>query len=224
MADKPLKAFSVLEDDENTGDIYFARHAITARRTYADEHHDGELSGTTCHRAPWADQYAPGPVPWKAKFEHGWWIECSGCGAMIRQDEEDSEGKPIEFDVVETGSHVFCRPACETEHRAEQARLTALRAEAISDLTAAILQKMPGAEIETEAKNWTPHAYVTKRNGEYQRQQCVVSFRFPGCQHGLGSMRYDKVGEEPRVTVPSGDLPAFEAWRDAGYPAATVNP
>ena len=50
-----LKAFAVQEDCEGTGGIYYAEHAITAKKRFANENNDGELNGITCQRAPWAD-------------------------------------------------------------------------------------------------------------------------------------------------------------------------
>ncbi|SEM52789.1 hypothetical protein SAMN05192583_0521 [Sphingomonas gellani] len=71
-APKPLKAYTVLEHDERTGAIYFARHAIVARKAGAAEYGDGELSYVTCNRAPWADRFADtGAVPAAVMVEHG---------------------------------------------------------------------------------------------------------------------------------------------------------
>lgn len=109
---KKLVAFSVMEEDENTGDIYFAKSDIEARKRGADEFADGEISYVTCRRAQWADKFAPGPVPFSAKFEQGWWVECSGCGVTIQEGGYDSKGNEIDFEIVEVGDAVYCTPAC----------------------------------------------------------------------------------------------------------------
>ena len=84
---KPVRAYVVLENDERSGAIYFARHAITARKAGANEYGDGELSYVTCNRAPYADQFAEtGMVPASVLVENGWHFECGSCGHRIDDD------------------------------------------------------------------------------------------------------------------------------------------
>src|SRR5687767_14229018 len=42
-----LRAYAVTEEDEGTGGIIFARHAIVARRAGANEYNGGEFHGVT---------------------------------------------------------------------------------------------------------------------------------------------------------------------------------
>ncbi len=78
-----MKAYAVQEDYEGTGAIIFAKHAIQARRWGANEFNGGELGGMTCRRAPWADQYAPGPIPAEVMMEHGWSFLCVRCERRV---------------------------------------------------------------------------------------------------------------------------------------------
>jgi hypothetical protein len=208
-----LKAYVVLEDCENTGDVFFAKHAIVARRLGAHEFNDGEFKGITCRRAPWADQYAPGPVPFKAKFAQGWWQECQGCGQTIREDAEDDDGNLIDFDIVEFGDCVYCTPACRETHLIEMAETDRIKAAVVGHLTDRILRTMPGAVIAGRH-----HVYVRSGPWPPAVQQGSVEFTFPGARYGMCCLRFDKVGEKPHFSVPRGDMPAFNRWREAGYP------
>ena len=124
---KALLAYSVMEEDEGTGDIVFAHSDIEARRRGANEFADGEIGGVTCRRAQWADEFAPGPVPFSAKFEQGWWVECSGCGVTIQEGGYDSKGDEIDFEIVEVGDAVYCTPACRERRLAEDAKVYAVK-------------------------------------------------------------------------------------------------
>lgn len=213
MTEKPLKAYAVLDHDERCGDIYFARHSIVARKTGANEYGDGELTNVECRRAPWADKYAPGPVPWSARIENGWWIECTGCGQKISDDEYDDNDEPINFKIVEVGAHVFCSSGCRETHQIEKAEEARIKAAVVGDLTVKVMRTMPGAVI-----GGRHHVYV--RSGPWPRavQQGMVQFTFPGGVYGFACLRFDRAGEKPHFTIPHGDLPAFHRWRDAGYP------
>lgn len=214
MSGKPLKAYSVLEEDEGTGGIVFARHSIVALREGASRFGDGDIRGWQARRAPWADEFAEsGRVPFAVRFDHGWWCECHACGQTIREDAEDDSGEPLEFDIVEYGDAVYCRPACREERLARKAEDDRIKRFVIGDLTDRLLRAMPGAIIAGE-----PHVYV--RSGPLPRapQQGAVYFAFPGARHGLGCFRFDKIGEKPQVTICYGDRVAFYSWQQAGYP------
>ena len=211
---KKLVAFSVMEEDENTGDIYFAKSDIEARKRGADEFADGEISYVTCRRAQWADKFAPGPVPFSAKFEQGWWVECSGCGVTIQEGGYDSKGNEIDFEIVEVGDAVYCTPACRERRLADDAKVDAVKKATIAELTARLLQIIPGAAVSAEGHVYVPRGTLVAKEG------CVY-FTFPGTQHGSASYRFSEIGEVPTVMVPFGDVAAFQTWREAGYPAAT---
>jgi hypothetical protein len=64
--------------------------------------------------------------------------------------------------------------------------------------------------------SFRPHAYMVKQSdGSWKTQQCAVNFDWPGMKIGPGTIRFDKVGETPHVTICNGDLEAWNAWRAA---------
>ena len=209
----PLKAFIVQEDYENTGGVIFAKHAIVARRLGANEYNDGEFGGMTCRRAPGLDKYAPGPVPWVELFNMGWWIDCHGCGQRIAEDETDDNDDPVEFNITEVGTAVYCTPECRAEKLANDALDEKIGAAAVAQMAERILEAMPGAVITGLA-----HVYIPQ--GELPRapKQVWVDFTFPGQRIGPARFRYDKVGEKPHFTCCRGDHAAFMAWQAEGYP------
>lgn len=204
-----LKAYAVTEEDEGTGGIVFARSKRSAISRGAPEY-GGEPEYYTAHRAEWADEFAPGPVPFKAMFEHGWWQDCHHCGQRISTDECDAD-EDLVFDIVQRGRDVFCRPACAEAHDKDEEERARIVEETIADLTASLLQVIPGA-----LPAGRPHIYVPR----FKRiaEQGILSFEFPGCRIGFAHWRFDKIGEKPHLTVCGGDMPAFRRWRAAGYP------
>jgi hypothetical protein len=224
MADT-LKAYAVQEDTEGAGGIVFAKRDIVARRLGADEFNGGEFGGLTCRRAPWADKYAPGPVPFAVKFAHGWWVECSGCGVkIVEEGEYDENGDELEFDpadFVELGTNVFHSKACYERHIASRSRIEAKQREMIDLLRARLVEKLPGVTFDP---NDGDHAYVTEDGGHLIVRQVRIAFRFPGCAIGAAQYRLDEPQyysparfspPRPEVTVCHGDLAAWNAWRES---------
>lgn len=214
-----LKAYAVQEEDEGTGGVVFAKSSAEARRMGAARFGDGDFNWGKARRLPWADAFAPGPVPAKDMIEHGWWYECAHCYRRIEDGATDEEtGEPVAFDVVETPSgNLYCAPACHDAALAEARERKEVEAATIADLSARLLAKLPGA-VPTKGH----HVYAARPNGEtaFRAQQGILHFRFPGAVHGDAALRFDKFDEAPHVMVCGGDMEAFEAWRAAGYPAA----
>jgi len=212
-----LKAYIVTETCENTCGVFFAKHAIEARKAGASKFNEGELGGMKCERAPGFDKFAPGPVPKLELVDIGWWFECHGCLVRIDSDcrsDEDDEGPTRKLKPIEVGNAIYCSAECREQFLTEKALLKKLQAEAIADLRAKLIAKVPGVEISGDDPHDRDHAYVTQqRDGTYATQQCVVHFRFPGCKIAPASFRFDKVGEEPRALVCAGDLEAWNGWR-----------
>jgi hypothetical protein len=221
-----MKAYSVQEHDENTGGIFYATHAITARKRGANEYGDGEITSVSCTRAPWADKYAPGPCPKLVMIGHGWWFECHGCGVKMCEDaaDDEEEGEKGQNDparYIERGSAVYCSIECRTSYRADKAKRIRRERQAIRELAALLLTKLPAVKPITIAQknNWRPHAYAVKQaDGNLAVQQCVVSFEWPGMKIGAGTFRFDKIGEEPHVAICHGDLEAWNVWRAPAVP------
>jgi hypothetical protein len=229
---KTLKAFVVQETEEQTGDVYYAVHAITARRAGADEYAEGHLSGVTCNRAPWADKYAPGPCPKLAMIDHGWWYECHGCNATLTcdgvdEDHSDGRGHIDRCRFVEIGNGVFCTAECRMRDRNEKAARLRHQRRAISDLKDSLLKLLPDVKpiaLHSDRLH-RAHAHVAKQaDGTWATEQCVIGFEWPGMTVGHATYRFDKPGEEPHVGVCHGDLEAWHAWRTSvnpNYEAAT---
>lgn len=213
MPEHKLLAYAV-QDEDGIGGIVFAKSNAEARRTGSAQFGSGDFNWGGATRLQWADQFAPGPVPFKEMFDRGWWQECDGCGCMMRDGECDDEGDEREFDIVEIGNAVYCAPACRESFLADKIEKKRIEDWVIGDLTDRLLRLMPGAIGCGES-----HVYVRGGNRPCAPEQAYIQFTYPGARHGLGYLRFDKIGEAPHVTVAAGDMVAFRRWREAGYPA-----
>ncbi|VIO73840.1 hypothetical protein [Bradyrhizobium ivorense] len=215
-----MKAFAVLEDQENTGAIIFADHAIVARRRGADEYNGGELRGISCRRAPWADRFAGEPVPASVMIGNGWHFECGHCGARIDTDYLDEEDLPLDGVIGTQHSIVYCSAICEAEDNLERAIRADHQRRAIEALSKFVRRRFPGVTVRTDDNN-QPHAYAAQLKGVWQIEQVVVSFDFPGMKIAPAQCRIDRrdarhekmVGPtKPYFTCCGGDKEAFEAF------------
>lgn len=199
-----IKAYSVLEEDEYTGGIVFAKSSAEARRVGSSMFGTGEFNWGKARRLPWADRFAGGEIPVCEEIAHGWHFECSYCGAPIPQDDDEDDFGWLPASVVRVGQAVYCSELCRYErHRADFIRKNHERA-AIAGLSAKLLQAIPGITLTGK-----DHAYVSGGRVE----QCIVAFRFPGCVVGDAHYRVDGHGADPTLHVRRGDIEAFESWR-----------
>lgn len=223
-SDRALKAYAVQEEDELTGGIVFAKSNAHARRLGANEFSDGDWHGVMCRRVRWADEFCPGPVPFQAMFDQGWWRECDGCGVRMEEGACDDDGNCIEFDIVEEAGRVFCAPTCRDRHESESRKIKRAEARAIAVLSARLLRSVPGVTVisgDQGDRYARPHAYVSRdAAGRLRIRQAVVHFDFPGRRHGFGAYRAERdqssVDRRPTLFVPFGDVKAFKCWRLAG--------
>lgn len=223
-AEKPLLAYAVTENNEGTGGIVFARHAVVARREGADQYGDGEFDYVSCRRAPWADHCAADHiVPVSLMVEHGWHFECGGCGCRIDSDIFwDRDVLPE--DIIGTQhSTAYCTPLCEARHNLERAEAKHVETRWIRRFKKIVKRRFPEAEIiENDDRFCRPHAYSAFRHGKRRVEQVIVSFRVPGLTVGPANLRIDTTGSKrgkPHWTCCNGDRDAFEA-----YAAATRSP
>lgn len=213
-----LKAFSVLEKDEFTGDIYFAEKAIYAAKAGANEYAYGELGSVQCRRAPWADQYAGIGVPARLAVDHGWRFECMGCGITVDSDLPYEHRLPVSGVCGTVSGRVFCSGRCKWKHRRQAQRRKEQEAKAIADFKEFVRRRFPDAEF-CDRNEWPGghHAYCTQGpRGGWHREQVVVAFAFPGMKIGPACFRMEqshKIGP-PRgyYTCCNGDREAFEAF------------
>ncbi|MGZ8220053.1 MAG: hypothetical protein ACXWT0_00245 [Methylobacter sp.] len=204
-----LKAFEVRDRYEGNCTIQFATNGATARREGANELNCEWEDIESCRRKPEFDSYSPGPVPPLVLIEHGWSIECSECSRRVSDgmaDElEDEDLNPDDFIPREHAKHgVFCSESCEEKH-VEDLRLNK---EAKAELLRLFNAKFPGATAQHV------HVYGNKLEPTEPGscgKRCSVSFTFPGATHGGGTFVY---GEDDTCLVATGDVKAFNEWRD----------
>lgn len=220
MTNRAMKAFSVLENSENTGGIVFADRPVVARRVGAATFGDGDFSGWSCRRAPWADPFAKsGILPIRVMIDNGWHFECCGCGASIDVDWLDDEGLPLDGVIGSQHSMVFCSEICEARHKLQRAIALDHQRRAIDALKAFVLRRFPAITFAAR-DNWSPHAYATDSSGAWQVEQIVVAFEFPGMKIGPASCRIERRQQNERFIGPIrpefqccfGDREVFEAW------------
>lgn len=219
---KPLKAYAVLEEGENTGGIVFAAHAIVARRQGAAIFGDGEFEGVSCRRAPWADHCAKtGVVPVSLMIDHGWRFECYGCGATIDRDWLYDMGLPLLGVIGTQHSSIFCCDSCRSRHKAREAVRCEIEADMIERLKAMVLRRLPGAEICSQDQ-WASRAHAEQGwdSGAWAVNGAVVFFAFPGMRIGPASLvlrrdylKINRIGPiDPSFECCAGDQEAFEAF------------
>lgn len=223
MAERPLLAYAVTEDCDNTGGIIFARHAIVARRLGADEFNGGEFDGIICRRAPWADAYAEsGAVPASVMIANGWWSEGS-CGHRISEDDLAERGLPVEGVIGTWGSRLYCCVECRDLAEARRARERAAGDAFINMLKARLVRRFGpldfGSDLDGAMRKIGSHVYAREEDGLVIIRQAIVRFGFPGMKLGPAQYRYDpgyRIGPAvPELTCCSGDREAFEAWAAA---------
>lgn len=230
-----VRAFAVTEEDENTGAVIFAKHAIVARRAGANEFAAGELAYVSCRRAPWADEYAGRKLPAHVMIAHGWHFECSGCGARIDTDWLEDEGLPLAGVIGSQHSEVFCCSRCCRKALSLRRRRKAEEQRAIDAFKTIVLRRFPDAILCDAEPNWRHHAYVSSHHGGpgWHWQQVIVQFRFPGMKIAPACLRRDEVSSWPKPLIGpvqahfhccAGDRDAFEVWAAATKPAAEAVP
>jgi hypothetical protein len=215
-----LKAYAVIEDGENTGGIVWAEHAVSARRQGAGQFNDGDFSGVSCTRAPWADEYADKPLPISVMIGAGWHFDCCGCGATIDEDWLCEEGLPLEGVIGTQHSKVYCSEICQCRDKLREAIKRDCERRAIEALQAYVVKRFPGVDFASK-DNWKPHAYACDDSGgAWQVRQVVVSFAYPGMKIGPATCRIERSGRNERLIGPvkpeyeccAGDREAFEVW------------
>lgn len=199
-----MHAFSVTEREDNIGGIYFADHAITAKRKAASAMDMDSIAGLKVKRADWADRYAPGPVPHLALIAHGWHTDCDGCSRDICQDLLGEE----KLVPVETKEGFFCDEACRRQALADKAERTRMETEAADWLLDYMTRKHPAAVLRGEPIAWITSA----KPGELTFRSIRIEFTFPGAQFGNASIRFESIGGEPEYTMSAGDSEAWRLW------------
>lgn len=199
-----MKAFSVLHKEDNIGGIYFANHAIAAKKQAADLAGEGDIAGWKVRRCEWADKYAPGPVPYRALIDHGWHTDCDGCGRDISLDCIIEENLVL----VEADSGIFCNEACRKQGLADRAERIRMQNEASDWLRAYMSEKHPDAVIVANPIVDIAHP----KPGELALRLFHADFSFPGAKFGNAKILFRRIGGEPEYSMPAGDVEAWSLW------------
>lgn len=210
-----LKAYSVLEEMENTGGIVFAHHAVTARRIGADQYADGEFGYVSCRRAKWADQYADtGIIPASAMVWAGWHFECHYCGDRIDADHEPYRTWTPDSIVGHGKGPVYCDRSCEKSAAREHTFAERLKTRTVAHYAKRLARRLPGIEVR-------PLGHITRASHVYVQggriKQVVIDFDWPGQKIGPASFRWDgRTSGSNGITCCFGDKDAFEAYARSG--------
>lgn len=223
----PQRAYAVLETDENTGSIYFAASARTARRYGANEYADGEIRYVECYRTPWADAYAETQkVPASIAIRHGWHFECAGCAARIDEDFIcDHPSRAFDKIIGFVGTAVWCSPRCKSREESRQRARKKAQNAAIKMLRTLIRNRFPDAKIIDPG-----YAYAGYKAGRtHIIEDACVDFSFPGMKIGPASLRLRRpqnlIGPiHPQYYCCNGDKDAFENYADRTRPHSDANP
>lgn len=226
-----LKAYSVLETDENTGGIVFASRKEQAIRKATARYFDGEEPETVCHRAPWADRHVDSGVPAALMIQHGWRFECSGCLRTIDEymhdlhDEPDEttggmyEGWTPEAVIGVQDSEIYCTDRCRQDHHTRQETRRRLQERAVKRFTRILLARLPDAEpVDNDRYGGRPYASFDEDSVVPLLQSVQVPFAYPDARHGYASLHYSPRGSRPDRRIyfmcPGGDVEAFNAYLD----------
>lgn len=219
-----LKAFSVLETDEHTGGIVFAKSNIEARRVGAARYGGGEISGWRVERMKGLDKFAETGVPASLLVWDGWHFECWGCGMRICDDTLTDSGRSPDDVVGKESGRVFCCHACRIQSLAETAAREAFGAAFLDMMEDRISKRFPGADISFDGGG--RHVYIPRDDPPYVIAEAHVAFKFPGMKIGPARLEYRHEGRfGARLIGPvrlefrccAGDVEAFEAFAVA-YP------
>lgn len=213
-----LKAYiATVPGGEHSGDLYFAKSNLEARKACANEHNEGELGGVHCHRAQWADHYKHrSRVPSMDLIDHGWWFDCEGCCTTIDSDcEAWDDGEYRALDPVQVSANVlYCSWQCMVNHRDSKTRKSDFSL-IIRDMFIQLLRrKLPKARpvplgSRSNFDGWYCHLSLT--DDWFNLHQAWLPFYWPGAKHGYASMRYEDGALS--YSVANGDLEAFNIWR-----------
>lgn len=192
VAGQTLKAY-VVQDDSGDGNVclQFANRNVEARREGANEM-DAEFGDVSCRRAPWADSYAPGPVPVQVCIEvGGWWQTCAcGCGRKVSND-----GDGFNYDVdgddgalnpmapIYVGRSVYWNQACKDADERHKREVAEAKGRDQSDAEAAVLKKFPFATDIAAFRGYDYDGRST-RQGLESYNVLHAGFNFPGAVHG----------------------------------------
>lgn len=233
-----LKAYACLEPYESTGAIFFAKSDIEARRNSADEFNDGDITGMSVKRAPWADKYGSGSkIPISDMVDHGWHFECHYSGVTIDSDLYyegheiyNDETEEYEYDETCKGKEpvgfqygpVFACQEYADKFSEDERKRKEFEANWLKFWRDYVLKKLPDAIIiNRERYGQSEHIYSVKVPNTDMRtvEQVTIAFEFPGMKYNAclefrrGTYNYSESGPPcPHFVCANGDREEFEKW------------
>ena len=213
MTDKQdLRAFAVLEENENTGGIVFAKTNAQARRLGAGIFADGDFHSVSCRRAPFADHCAEDQIVSNALLiDNGWHFECAWTGERIDIDSLD-ERDLVPEDVTGTQHGLaFMNAVNEAEFRLDRAQHEHVKRRWIRRLKRVALRLYPDAKVKGGG-----YAYTDRLEGVIRVVNVRIEFDWSEKQIAPASLEINaksKAGRRrPFLMCATGDKALFEAW------------
>lgn len=189
-ADKPLRAYTVIEynSGENSGDVFFAKSNVEARRMGADAFNDGDFGGLSVHRAPTLDQYAGKPIPLHVMVGMGWWSGCYECGVTINSDLYDyPDEDPVPWPPIGNfGQTCFCCQDCHDSWHAKRAQEPALKHKELQRLKT-VAEKYVTHPVFGDQF----HCYIDWRSDQPQVGHSSLDFTVPGAEYPM-AIKYNE--------------------------------
>lgn len=183
-----LKAYHCKTDWDDDHEIYFFKTNIEARKLYSQNHCDGEMSGISVTRMPWADKYSStGIIPKSELVDAGWRVDCWGCSRTISEGEFDEVGYYIEdleksglskqeymdknkicesnlnpYNMIDRNNAIYCNQECMDYSDKKKELETLIGNQAYKWMKFNLLKKVPEAIIKPYSTNFNSgfHCYV----------------------------------------------------------------
>lgn len=223
-----MPAYVVMEMDERTGGVVFAKDKRTAERIGANKWADGEIGYVEVTRRADFDRYEDTGVPARILVEEGWHFECHGCGMRIDDSTFDDEGLPVSGIVGNESGAVYCCHTCRMQAQGREAQIKAF-GDAFLDMLRDVVRTRFGEVEFVAGDSWGNHVYISRSYDPLVVSEASVAFNFlgqkiapatldyrhtirPSCIHPSGM---DTIGPaECRFHCCNGDREAFEAWAE----------
>lgn len=224
-----MPAYVVMEMDERTGGVVFAKDKRTARRIGANEWADGDIGYVEVTRRADLDRYEASGVPARLLVGEGWHFECCGCGMRIDDITFEDEGLPVSGIVGNESGAVYCCHTCRMRALGRDAQMMAMR-DAFLDMLRDEVRKRFGEVDFVLGGTWQNYVYICRSYDPLVVSEASVAFNFPGQQIAPATIVYrhptrpsgaDMIGPaECRFRCCNGDREAFEAWVASNKPSA----
>lgn len=224
-----MPAYVVMEIDENTGGVVFAKDKRTAQRVGANKWADGDIGYVETTRRKDLDRYEATGVPARVLVEDGWHFECHGCGMRIDDCTFEDEGLPVSGIVGNESGRVYCCHTCRMGALGREAQIKAM-GEAFLDMLRDVVRTRFGEVEFVTDETWRNRVHISSHRSPFVVREASVAFGFPGQKLGPATLGYrhsnrpsggDMIGPAECIFYCcTGDREAFEAWAASNKPSA----